>query len=480
MHRSADGERSRSWLRTVCVVALGTAAHSAHAQSFDCARATTTVERLVCADKQLGELDVALAAGLHKALVTYPGRRRQLLGDERAWIAERDARCPANAAGKAEAMSQCIADRYRAQIAYLDSLTRLQTAADSPSLSGPQPDASTDIAICNTVADRYRELGAAGLGKAPLTALSTSPRFGVTTSEPLAQVGKEDLKGELAGWAFRQDPFFVLDDNLQREWDDIKNESAVWEVSRLPGTGFYSLSSIQGTAQCISSVYFEVRDRKAHVASEPAGFEEEGGASCGVGRWYGTIDGRPAYFQQLYDYTPRMSSTLTIATWEHGQFGPACTITFFFAPAFGGETLNPQQESCNGPDCDDLRRAALQLVTAVQGSPATAEAQMLASLSAAQKALYDSAVRLAKPEGTPSSADPDSIIAEYPLRVPYVHSGRLYVGSIGHFTTGWRYFADWSVEFDAFEEGKLVKRAAFAVGMTKGSLRTLIVESTPH
>lgn len=260
-----------------------------------------------------------------------------------------------------------------------------------------------------------------------------------------------------------------------------KTEPAVWQVSRLPGTAFYSLSSVQGTAHCIFSVYFEVQDRKAHLASAPAGFEEEGGGSCGVGRWYGSIDDQPAYFQQLYDYTPSMSSTLTIAPWEHGRFGPACTITFFFAPAFGGETLNPQRESCNAPDCDDLRRAALQVATAVQASPATAEAQMLASLSAAQKALYDSAVGVAKPEGAPPShADPDSIIAEYPLRVPFVHSGRLYVASIGHFTIGWRYFADWSVTFDAIEDGSLVRRGAFAVGMTKGSLRTLTVESAAH
>lgn len=477
MPRRADGQHSRGWFRTVLVVAFGVTARSAHAQSFDCARATTTVERVVCADKQLGELDVSLAAALHKALVTYPARRRQLLADERAWIAERDARCAAKVAGKAEAMARCVADRYRAQIAYLDSLTHPQTAADTPSASGSHADASTDVAICNTVANRYRELGAAGLGKAPLTALASSPRSGVTTSEPLAQVGKEDLRGELAGWAYRQDPPFVLDDELQREWDDIKNQAAVWHVSRLPGTAFYSLDSVQGTAHCIFSVYFEVRDRRAHLASEPAGFEEEGGASCGVGRWYGSIDGRPAYFQQLHDYTPRMSSTLTIATWEHGRLGPACTITLFFAPAFGGETLNPQQESCNGPDCDDLHRAALQLVAAVQRSPADAEGQMLASLPTAQKALYDAAVRLAEPEGTPAGADPDSITAEYPLRLPYVQSGRLYAASLGHFTIGWRYFADWSVSFDAIEDGKLVRRAAFAVGMTKGPLQALTVES---
>lgn len=476
MPNRADGQHSRTWLRAVFLIPVGLSAQSALAQSFDCARATTTVERLVCADKQLGELDVSLAAALHKALVTYPARRRELLSDERAWIAERDARCAARAAGKAEAMLQCVAELYRAQIAYLDSLTHPQTAADGSSASGPHANASADVAICYTVADRYRELGGPGLGKPPLAALASSQHSGVTMSEPLGKVAKEDLKGELAGWAYRQDPPFVLDDDLQREWNDIKNEPAVWQVSRLPGTGFYSLSSVQGTAHCISSVYFEVQGRRAHLTSDPAGFEEEGGASCGVGRWYGSIDGRPAYFQELYDYTPRMSSTLTIAPWEHGQFGPACTITFFFAPAFGGETLNPHQESCNGPECDDLRHAALQLVTAVQGSPTNAETQMLAALSPARKSLYDAAVGLSKPH-TPTGSDPDSITAEDPLRIPYVHAGQLYAVSLGHFTIGWRYFADWSVRFDAIEDGKLMRRAAFAVGMMKGPLQTLRVES---
>lgn len=142
----------------------------------------------------------------------------------------------------------------------------------------------------------------------------------------------------------------------------------------MPGTGFYSLSSVQGTAHCISSVYFEVQGRRAHLTSEPAGFEEEGGASCGVGRWYGSIDGRP-------------------------------------------------------------------------------------------------------PQETPAGADPDSITEEDPLRMPYVHAGQLYAVSLGHFTIGWRYFADWSVRFDAIDDGKLVRRAAFAIGMTKGPHQSLRVES---
>jgi len=51
----------------------------------------------------------------------------------------------------------------------------------------------------------------------------------------------------------------------------------------------------------------------------------------------------------------------------------------------------------------------------------------------------------------------------------------LIIASIGHFAIGWRDFADWSVLFEEFEDGKMTPRGAFSVGTWKGDLETVTV-----
>jgi hypothetical protein len=45
----------------------------------------------------------------------------------------------------------------------------------------------------------------------------------------------------------------------------------------------------------------------------------------------------------------------------------------------------------------------------------------------------------------------------------------MYLVGLGHFTIGWREYADWSVTFSYLKDGKLMQKAMFAVGMWKGS-----------
>jgi len=57
--------------------------------------------------------------------------------------------------------------------------------------------------------------------------------------------------------------------------------------------------------------------------------------------------------------------------------------------------------------------------------------------------------------------------------VPYINQGVMYLVSLGHITIGLnREFADWRVIFQSLEDGKLEQRAAFAVGMWKGDLKS--------
>jgi len=59
--------------------------------SFDCAKATTTIEKMICADAELSRLDLELGRLYEIALKQAPKPER-LLKQQRTWLKERD-RC---------------------------------------------------------------------------------------------------------------------------------------------------------------------------------------------------------------------------------------------------------------------------------------------------------------------------------------------------------------------------------------------------
>lgn len=378
---------------------------SARAQSFDCARATTTVEQSICSD-------------------------------------------PA----------------YRTRLAQLQT----RNAAESQS--------KLTTSSCQKIADRYRLLAPQNPGRAPLAVLSSSPTSGVTLATEIAAM--RDPRTYLTDWAARQKPPVAIDSQLAKELDPL-----LWAVGsdalleKLPGVNFYSISSIQGTAHCYESIYFKIYNGTTHLTGVPPGFDEDR-VSCMVSRSYGRIDGNPALFQEAYDATPTMSSSITVATWKDAQFADSCSVIFNFAPKFTQETLNSWGEACKLSDCETWRRTAFRLVAAAQENPQTILDQSMAKLTPAQAKEFHEIVAHLDPNDVDSNAnvgDPANITDVLPLRLPYVHDGRVYMASLGHFTIGWRYFADWSVKFEKLENDKLVQQAAFPVGMGKGQLEDVRV-----
>ena len=62
---------------------------TAHAASFDCARARTGVEKAICADPKLSEYDERIAAAYKRALGEWDGAiRGYVRNDQRHWLAE--------------------------------------------------------------------------------------------------------------------------------------------------------------------------------------------------------------------------------------------------------------------------------------------------------------------------------------------------------------------------------------------------------
>ena len=422
-------------------------------------------EHTICTDTALGELDTIFAAELKDSLSSEkPEQRADFLRDERQWLEYRNQHCAPASPTAGESLPKCLAAVYRDRIASLRSLK------------------GADTANCQKIADRYRPLASAHSGEAPLSVVAATPASAVTLTEPSIRMA--DPKSALPQWANKQALPFTVPDELMKSLFSMN----VWTLEKLSDVNFYWLSSIAGTAHCYDSHYFVVSHGRAEAQLAPPGFEDREGAACGVSREFGRIDDASVFLEENYDWTPRMSSSVTVATWQDGGFRGACKVTFSFAPKFSQQTLNswdklePESwKACTGPKCADLHCAAFDLVAAVQKDPIQAQTRFRSLLSAEQIAEYQTAVKLATRDQPGSGGDqkakidPANITEGDPFLLPYVYGGRVYLASLGHFTIGWRYFADWEVTFKALEDGQLTPPANFAVGMIKGELERVSV-----
>ena len=65
------------------------AAQAAAGPSFDCARAQSWDERMICGDRDLSALDRRVADAFRRAVEAKPGERDRLQAEQRAWLRER-------------------------------------------------------------------------------------------------------------------------------------------------------------------------------------------------------------------------------------------------------------------------------------------------------------------------------------------------------------------------------------------------------
>ncbi len=94
-----------------------------HAASFDCTKAATAQEKAICATPDLNAADDQMAAAYRAWLAAAPpdwaaGIRQNQL----AWLRERDANCPGDKAGNANA--SCLSDVYAERIKSLQQMVQ--------------------------------------------------------------------------------------------------------------------------------------------------------------------------------------------------------------------------------------------------------------------------------------------------------------------------------------------------------------------
>lgn len=278
---------------------------------------------------------------------------------------------------------------------------------------------------------------------------------------------------------------FVPSKELLDALDDVQGGLTVYD---LPGTGLFAATSIGGTAYCNATIFFSVDNGRANLASEPESWENDVGDGCGLTRSFASVDGVPAVIDDSLSTGPRLTATLTLTPWSNGKWLEPCETDFAFAPYFDPDkTLNDwakldnwQANDCGSGGCEPFRKAALGLVRQTQQDREGVERNLLAGMTAAQRGEYQ---RLKRASGRP---DPDVYEADgnaagalttaagltdtSPLPLPMVVDDHVYLATVGHFTIGWRTFADWKVTVESGNADKTREIARFAIGMTQGPI----------
>ncbi|NEX94488.1 DUF1311 domain-containing protein [Caulobacter sp. 17J65-9] len=143
--------------------------------SFDCAKASTALEKLICSDAALAKADRDLAAAYAAALKQTPAEWRDRLRDtQRGWLASAAAACKADASSCAEyfeSRTQALGDTLSAKGGREFVTLTTYHATRDPDLAGPEDDpalwetARLQISRPDAEERRWNAMVAAGLDR---------------------------------------------------------------------------------------------------------------------------------------------------------------------------------------------------------------------------------------------------------------------------------------------------------------------------
>jgi|GEM_PF-4064478 len=472
--------------RLAFLVGLCLAPSPLAAQGFDCGKAQTPVEKLICATPEVGALDTALNTAVQARLAAAPEDREKFLSEARLWLRLRDKTCviPAGSlsARRRNAAVVCLAKAYRARLNAI--------AAAPPPTQIAAPDAGK--ALCHRFLNGYRTVLAARpndpkdanapLNQSPFTLLAHTPNSGVIRA-PSTNALPETNARALDEWGRSQTPPMRFAPKVRKAVLDL-GSSALLTIDHAPATNFYVASQVQGTAHCIYATAFTILNGVAGRVEKPL-WSEQPGDTCGVDQFFGVIDGQTVAVQDNESpYEPSLAARLLIKPWDGRAFGPACSMAFDYEPAFVEMPDEPSQEperKCDSAVCVTLKPAAKALAEAVQRDPLAARRTALATLSTDQRATFETMEKLAQDKhgGAPppeAPGNPASYLDQNPLLLPLLHKGDVYLASVGHYTIGWRIYPDWSVNLDKLDHDQLTSIGTAAVAMRRGALRAATVQ----
>jgi uncharacterized protein YecT (DUF1311 family) len=412
----------------------------AHAAGFDCAKASTVVEKAICASPKVSTLDGQLGDAFRTALKNHPDKADALKLDQRHWLAERDAAVAdflSSSPGKALPVSTA---QYQARI---DFLRGLDTKA-------PKPLDAVQTALSHLPAGSYDVL--ADLAKAGVN-------IAVAEDVPV-----EDAK------ALPYEP----DADLRKALAEVDASSG---YRRLPGMPVSSLYSIGGTASCWTEAPFRIDGKKAISVKAPGSWANDCMTRHGMARigsdFVATVLANPSPSEM----------GIEMSRWEGGRFGPDAQLTMRFDHALSpvGSACAPKQSPC-----DDFTTVAMAAVARYERSPI--QGTLDSALKGEAKTSYDGMLAAAR---APGGIAPKGETATFPdlptfgtdiasgemtgygpeaTFFPITFRGETLLGFIGNGHVGWRQNDDWMVSAWRLKGGKLEAVAAVYVKVKRGSL----------
>jgi len=132
----------------------------AHAASFDCAEASTTIENLICSNSKLSDLDSQLAQVYQRTLAD-PFSADSIKNDQKNWLTAARNKC---------ADSDCLMRAYAERISVLNSLTQ----ANPTTQSKPEGSATSNVVSSQPVSTTGPEPESRSKHQAPPTSAQSN------------------------------------------------------------------------------------------------------------------------------------------------------------------------------------------------------------------------------------------------------------------------------------------------------------------
>jgi uncharacterized protein len=424
---------------------------ASHAQSatpsFDCAKAGSLIETVICGDDPLAALDVRLAAELRAAIKRVPGERETVLADQRGWLEKRNKKCISNSpdprSSKSE-ITECLTDQYEERIAQLKS---------TPS-------------ICEESVRRFRRIRemAQNSPSSSEDEINWIKFLGISVSQPLTAFEYSPEE-----WT-KQMKHLLHVSKIDKELSEEIGEGRVIISALSPAEGLYLIETSQGLHSCYHGTYMRVVNGTARLADDVSVDDAgEDGGYCYKARRLGTIKGRSAMID-VEVIPPSVKETISLRLRTAGAWTPLCAIDLNFEPEFSTDNSRSPTAGgkCKGSVCLNRRSAALDIVKLAQTNPDRVEPEALSRLPPDRRVDYEHMKHLLEPssDDVGCEAEPDRLFA------PLINDGQVLAVKVTHTALGCYGIVDrtWSVEINQLRGDALDLVDSFEVQVTEGQL----------
>jgi uncharacterized protein len=112
-----------------CLPPLGNTTRTEARASFDCGKASTPLENVICADADVGQADIRLAHAYRAADQAMSRQHRELVESQRQWLGRVSEYCPLGDAGGIPDMTArlCVRDRFESRTSQLQACSKKET-----------------------------------------------------------------------------------------------------------------------------------------------------------------------------------------------------------------------------------------------------------------------------------------------------------------------------------------------------------------